>query len=61
MRIDPNFEFAVPVAIEGVAPALLDPRRSWGDGGEYDVAASKLAALFAENRRRFAPMREAAE
>jgi phosphoenolpyruvate carboxykinase (ATP) len=61
MRIDPYFAFDVPIAVEGVASALLDPRKSWPDRKAYDAAAGKLAALFAENRRRFAPIREAAE
>ena len=29
-RTDPNFGFAVPVAVEGVDSAILDPRGTWG-------------------------------
>jgi phosphoenolpyruvate carboxykinase (ATP) len=61
MRSDPNFGFAVPVTVQGVAEALLDPRSSWADPVAYDVAAARLAGLFAQKRRSFATRREAAE
>jgi phosphoenolpyruvate carboxykinase (ATP) len=48
-RKDPNFGFEVPVAVKGVADILLDPRRTWESGEEYDVQAKKLVAMFAEN------------
>src|SRR3546814_12865041 len=28
-RIDPNFGFAVPIAVEGVDSNILDPRATW--------------------------------
>jgi phosphoenolpyruvate carboxykinase (ATP) len=49
MRMDPNFEFEVPLAVEGVADGLLDPRANWSSGAAYDSAAQSLAAMFAEN------------
>jgi phosphoenolpyruvate carboxykinase (ATP) len=49
MRIDPWFGFAVPVGLAGIDAALLNPRACWSDVGAYDVAAEKLAGLFAEN------------
>ena len=57
-RADPNFGFAVPVAIEGVDPALLDPKKNWpkdnlNDSAAYDVAAKQLVKLFEENFRKF--------
>jgi len=48
-RKDPNFGFEVPVAVEGVADLLLDPRRTWGDNEAYDAQAAKLVAMFADN------------
>jgi phosphoenolpyruvate carboxykinase (ATP) len=61
MRTDPNFGFAVPLQVAGIAPALLDPRRCWADGAAYDAAAVRLVGLFAENFRRFEGVRQAAE
>ena len=51
-RSDPNFGFDVPVAVEGVDSAILDPRSTWADKDEYDRTASKLVQLFIDN---FAP------
>jgi phosphoenolpyruvate carboxykinase (ATP) len=61
MRVDVNFGFAVPLAVDGIAPALLDPRASWNDGSTYDAAAARLAALFEQSYRRLVPARQAAE
>ena len=48
-RTDPNFGFAVPTAIEGVDPALLDPRGTWDDPEAYDASAKDLAARINEH------------
>ncbi len=48
-RKDPNFGFEVPVAVQGVADVLLDPRRTWTDKDAYDAQAQKLVAMFAQN------------
>ncbi len=48
-RKDPNFGFDVPVAVEGVDSAILDPRSTWADKDEYDAAAAKLVQLFVDN------------
>ena len=48
-RTDPVFGFEVPLAIEGVDSALLDPRATWGDGAAYDASAKDLAAQIAEH------------
>ena len=53
-RTDPNFGFAVPVAVEGVDSAILDPRSTWSDGKAYDMQAAKLAGMFTENFEKFA-------
>ncbi|HHY49675.1 MAG TPA: phosphoenolpyruvate carboxykinase (ATP) [Alphaproteobacteria bacterium] len=60
-RVDPNFGFAVPVAVAGVDARLLDPRAAWPDPSAYDAAARRLVRLFAENARRFEPAAAAAE
>ncbi|NOX41037.1 MAG: phosphoenolpyruvate carboxykinase [Alphaproteobacteria bacterium] len=48
-RTDPNFGFEVPVAVDGVADILLDPRRTWDNPESYDRDAARLVAMFAEN------------
>ncbi|MCM8556981.1 phosphoenolpyruvate carboxykinase [Sphingomicrobium sediminis] len=53
-RKDPNFGFAVPVAVPGVDSAILEPRETWADKNEYDVTAAKLVDLFNENFSEFA-------
>ncbi|MBV2187402.1 MAG: phosphoenolpyruvate carboxykinase [Rhizobium sp.] len=52
-RIDPNFGFAVPVAVEGVDTKILDPRSTWADASEYDAQAKKLVAMFITNFAKF--------
>lgn len=48
-RVDPNFGFHVPVSVDGVDNALLDPRSTWADPAAYDLAAAKLVAMFSDN------------
>ena len=52
-RTDPNFGFAVPVAVEGVDSAILDPRSTWADGEAYDAQAKKLVQMFVTNFAKF--------
>jgi phosphoenolpyruvate carboxykinase (ATP) len=52
-RTDPNFGFAVPVAVPGVESKILDPRATWSDGEAYDVTARKLVKEFVENFAQF--------
>ncbi|TCD16017.1 phosphoenolpyruvate carboxykinase [Oricola cellulosilytica] len=53
-RTDPNFGFDIPVSVEGVDPAILDPRGTWADGAAYDEQARKLADMFIANFEKFA-------
>jgi len=48
-RTDPNFGFAVPVSVDGVNPAILDPRSTWSDKTAYDAQAAKLVQMFVAN------------
>ncbi len=52
-RTDPNFGIAVPVAVEGVDPAILDPRSTWQDKSAYDVMAKRLVSMFVNNFEKF--------
>jgi phosphoenolpyruvate carboxykinase (ATP) len=52
-RKDPNFGFDVPVAVEGVDPAILDPRSTWADPADYDRTAGRLVQLFVDNFAQF--------
>lgn len=52
-RTDPNFGFAVPVAVAGVDPKILDPRETWSDTAAYDHQARRLVGMFAANFAKF--------
>lgn len=52
-KTDSVFGVEVPVACEGVPSELLDPKSTWYDGGEYDLAAQKLANLFHDNFKKY--------
>jgi phosphoenolpyruvate carboxykinase (ATP) len=49
----PQLNLNVPVAIPGVDSALLNPRDTWEDKGQYDHFAAKLAAEFANNFKKY--------
>ncbi|MEL6202529.1 MAG: phosphoenolpyruvate carboxykinase [Pseudomonadota bacterium] len=53
-RLDTNFGFEVPEAIEGVDAKILDPRSTWADPAAYDRQAAKLVSMFADNFAKFA-------
>jgi len=48
-RVDPNFGFEVPVAVDGVDTAILDPRSTWADAEAYDRMAERLVDMFVSN------------
>lgn len=54
-RKDPNFGFDVPVALDGVDDALLDPRGTWADPQAYDRQAARLVKMFADNFAQYEP------
>jgi phosphoenolpyruvate carboxykinase (ATP) len=55
-RTDPVFGLEIPLHIEGVDDALLDPRATWADADAYDRKAAELAIAFQEH---FAPYADA--
>lgn len=52
-RTDANFGFAVPLSLDGVDNAILDPRSTWADGTAYDAQAKKLVSMFVANFTKF--------
>ncbi len=50
---DRIFGFRVPVDVPGVPMHLLEPRRTWEHGWQYDAAAQRLVAMFAANFRQY--------
>ena len=50
---EPFFGLHIPHEVPGVPTEVLDPRNAWSDKAGYDLQASKLAALFEENFKRF--------
>ena len=60
MRTDPIFGFEVPVALDGVDPAILNPRGTWADKQAYDDQARALIEMFNENFKKYAPHVDAA-
>ena len=52
---DPFFGLAVPTHVEGVDPAVLQPRHSWANTQAYDDQAARLASMFAENFAAYEP------
>ncbi len=52
---DPVFGLPVPVEVPGVPSEVLRPRQTWDDPVAYDRQAEKLAKMFAENFKKYAP------
>ncbi|WP_419907119.1 phosphoenolpyruvate carboxykinase [Hoeflea sp.] len=52
-RTDPHFGVSVPVFVDGVDSAILDPRSTWADPQAYDAQARRLVDMFVENFAKF--------
>ena len=44
--VQPQLGLRIPVAVDGVDQAILDPRNTWADPAVYDEAAAKLRGMF---------------
>ncbi len=49
MKNIPIFNLAVPTALPGVDPAILDPRDTYANASDWDAKARDLATLFINN------------
>jgi len=52
-EVDPVFGLAIPAEVKDVPADVLNPRRTWSDGGAYDAQAKKLAGMFRKNFEKF--------
>jgi phosphoenolpyruvate carboxykinase (ATP) len=52
-RTDKYFGFAVPTAVPGIDPKILDPVETWADKAEFDKTARSLVAMFQKNFAKF--------
>ena len=50
---DSVFGLHIPAEVPGVPKGILNPRLTWSNGVDYDVAAKRLAAMFEKNFSRF--------
>ena len=57
-RVDPFFNFAGPLKIEGVPESLLNPRATWKNKNKYDEKATELKTMFVNNFKRFSSINE---
>ena len=52
-RTDPFFGLAVPTAVPGVEPHILEPFRTWRNKAEFAETARKLVGMFKDNFAKF--------
>ena len=50
----PYFDLAVPTALPGVDPGILDPRDTYADAAEWETKARDLASRFVKNFAKYA-------
>ncbi|MBQ2163418.1 MAG: phosphoenolpyruvate carboxykinase (ATP) [Bacteroidales bacterium] len=49
----PYFNFTVPTQLEGVDPAILDPRDTYADAAQWEEKAKDLASRFVKNFHKY--------
>ena len=52
-EVMPVFNFQIPKAVKGVDANVLNPRNTWVNKEEYDVALKKLGQMFIDNFKKF--------
>jgi len=50
---DPVFGFETPGHLDGVDPAILNPRNTWSDKAGFDATRDKLAQMFIDNFEKY--------
>lgn len=50
---DRRFNLDIPTSCPDVPAEVLQPRRTWKNGADYDTQAAKLATMFVENFAKF--------
>ncbi len=53
-KMIPYFNFEVPIQLPGVDPAILDPRDTYAETGEWESKAQDLASRFIRNFAKYA-------
>ena len=49
---DPIFGLSIPTSCPGVPSEVLNPKKTWANGAEYDEKAQKLKGMFEDNFRK---------
>ena len=49
----PMFDLKFPKAVEGVDPAILNPKNTWADPAAYDATLRKVAEMFIKSFKTF--------
>jgi len=50
---DKIFNLAIPTRCPDVPADVLQPRKTWANGADYDVQAARLARMFVDNFKDF--------
>ncbi|MFT5453196.1 MAG: phosphoenolpyruvate carboxykinase (ATP), partial [Enterobacterales bacterium] len=48
-----GLNLSVPVAIPGIEPSILQPKKTWADSDAYDLEMADLCKQFVDNFSKF--------